>query len=152
VLAKIVTKALQRYWRWSRGLTLGAQGCVIDEQNRILLIRHGYRPGWHFPGGGVEYGESALTALKRELEEEAGVVATAEPRLFGIFDNGEKYAGDHVVLYVVRQWTQPRVPPPSKEIAEQGFFHTDQLPDAVSPQTAVRIAEIMGARPRSELW
>lgn len=149
---RIVRRTLQRYWRYSRGLTLGAQGAVIDSENRVLLIRHTYRPGWHFPGGGVEKGETIEDALHRELHEEAGVEVTAPPELFGLYANHVLFPGDHIALYVVRDWRQEAVPKPNAEIAEQRMFPWDALPDTVNGPTRERIREIMGLRPRSSHW
>ena len=151
-VAKLVTRGLQRYWRVSRGLTLGAQGCVLDSANRILLIRHTYRPGWHFPGGGVEKNESVETALIRELDEEAGVIVQGRPQLFGLYANSRLFPGDHIALYVVRSWQQPRIPAPNREIAEQGFFTSDTLPEAINQPTRERINEILGASAPALVW
>lgn len=149
---KMVRKALQRYWRYSRGLTLGAQGAVLDGDNRVLLIRHTYRPGWHFPGGGVEKGETVEDALRRELQEEAGIEITGPPQLFGLYANHALFPGDHIALFVVRAWRQQAVPKPNAEIAEQAMFPCDALPDSANGPTRQRILEIAGSRPRSAHW
>ncbi|WP_041318035.1 NUDIX domain-containing protein [Hyphomicrobium nitrativorans] len=150
---RMIHKALQRYWRYSRGLTLGAQGVVLDRSgNTVLLIRHTYRSGWHFPGGGVERGETAEDAMSRELHEEAGVELQGPPEFFGLYANHVLFPGDHIALFVVRAWHQPQIPPPNREIAEQGFFPLDALPPGTSEPTRNRLEEIMGLRPRAAHW
>lgn len=148
----MLTKVLQRYWRFSRGQTLGAQGVVLDSGGRILLIKHTYRPGWHFPGGGVEREETAVEALRRELSEEAGVILSGEPELFGLYANFRAFPGDHVALFLVRDWAQPEPPRPTVEIAAHGFFAADQLPGDIHEATARRIREVLDGAARSHIW
>lgn len=148
----LINQALRPLWRLTRGLTLGAQGVVIDARSRVLLVRHGYRPGWHFPGGGVERGETIADALARELREETGIVLTAPAELHGMFSQGRKFPGDHIAVYIVRAWEQPRTPPPNMEIAEQGFFALDDLPSGTTAGTAARLAEIFDGADPGEMW
>lgn len=149
---KIIGKVMQRYWRLSRGMTLGAQAALIDPDGRLLLIRHTYQPGWRFPGGGVEKGETIETALTREVDEEVGVSLTKPPELFGVYSNEASFPNDHIVLFLARTWEQHRVPEPNYEIAEHRRFAPDALPPDTSPPTARRVAEIFGGAGRSPYW
>jgi 8-oxo-dGTP pyrophosphatase MutT (NUDIX family) len=151
-LNKAVRKMLQRYWRLSRGLTMGAQALVLDGDGRVLLVRHTYQMGWHFPGGGVEKNESVVAALSRELAEEAGIALLEPPELFGIYANFLSFPSDHIALFVIRSWRQPKIPKPNREVAEQRFFAPDALPEATSAGTRRRIAEVLRAAPRTEQW
>lgn len=48
---------------------------VIRHNGRILVCRFLGKKYYFFPGGHIEYGETAVDALKRELREELGVKA-----------------------------------------------------------------------------
>lgn len=143
--------AMQRYWRWSRGLTLGTRVAAIDG-DRVFLVRHTYANGWYFPGGGVERGETARQAVERELMEEAGIRLDGEPRIHGVFLNEKIFPGDHVVAYVAERWSQVEVPYPSREIAEAGLFHRDELPEGTTAGTRRRLQEIFAGGPVSGHW
>jgi mutator protein MutT len=58
---------------------LGAIAVVVRD-GRVLLVERAKAPNagtWGFPGGHVEWGETALEAAVRELAEETGVIATS---------------------------------------------------------------------------
>tara|TARA_B100000989_G_C19528866_1_gene468519 strand:+ start:561 stop:962 length:402 start_codon:yes stop_codon:yes gene_type:complete len=51
---------------------------VVDENFRVLLLKRSdyvqkYAGEWDLPGGHVQYGESLLEGLKREVKEETGL-------------------------------------------------------------------------------
>ncbi len=137
-----------------RRMVLGTRAALLDADNRVLLLRHTYMPGWHFPGGGVEPGETAEEAARREAEEETGLRVEGKMRLLGLYlQVHEATNRDHVAVYVGRSFREVKPFKPNSEIAEIGWFAMDALPDGVNPGTARRIAEIAsGTEDLPGLW
>jgi len=152
VLWKVTRPLARLYWRVRRPLTAGVRGMVFDGEGRVLLVRHTYLAGWYLPGGGVERGETMLTSLRRELDEEVGVLLHGEARLAGLYANFREFKSDHVALYVLNQNAYERVPRRCAEIAEAAFFAPDALPEGISASTRRRIAEVVEGRTPDELW
>lgn len=153
MLFRLPIRAFLFFQRHRRGLTLGVRAVVLDAADRVLLIRHSYTPGWHFPGGGVEKRETIAEAMARELEEESGIALTGETELFGLYLQRAHGARDHVAVYVCRAWRQARQPKlPNMEIVDARFFALDALPDDITKPTRRRIAEIVEGAPRSAEW
>jgi 8-oxo-dGTP pyrophosphatase MutT (NUDIX family) len=150
---KLPPRLFLHYARFRRAMTLGVRAVVFDGEGRVLLIRHSYTPGWHFPGGGVETGEATRDALGRELEEEAGIALTGPAELFGLYFSRHISRRDHVAVYVCREWRQARQPKvPNLEVVEIGFFAPDALPDGTTDGTRRRIGEIVGGQPATVDW
>lgn len=138
-------------FRLTRGLTLGVRALVTDEAGKVLLIEHTYVKGWYLPGGGVERGETAETAVIRELAEEAGVRALSRPRLVSAHSNEILHPGDHVLLYRVEAW-EPCASDAAGEIHAIGWFDPDDLPGDTTTATRRRIAEALGGAETDVMW
>ncbi|MGI9351812.1 MAG: NUDIX domain-containing protein [Rhizobiaceae bacterium] len=133
-------------------MTLGVRVVVENDAQEILLVRHTYVPGWYFPGGGVEVGETAEDAAKKELLEETGFNSDGKFILLGAYYNKQASRRDHVLLYKCENWSMKSQFVPNREIAEIGFFHIDALPEETTAATRRRVREIYAGLEISEHW
>jgi 8-oxo-dGTP pyrophosphatase MutT (NUDIX family) len=79
-----------------------ARAVVLDPDDRILLVRFEFptRALWATPGGGIEQGESAEDAIRRELEEETGLAPTEiGPQIWTRL---------HIIPFIGGQWDGQR--------------------------------------------
>jgi 8-oxo-dGTP pyrophosphatase MutT (NUDIX family) len=149
---KIASKlVLQPFHRQMRGLTLGTRTAVFDGDNRVLLVKHTYAPGWLLPGGGVERGETIYQSAIREIREEAAIIAEEEPLLRGFCLNDAQFPGDHIAILVVRKFSQ-KPWKPSLEISHAKFFAADQLPTDTTGGTRRRLEELLSNRAVASIW
>lgn len=134
-------------------MTLGVRILVHDRaQNSVLLVKHTYVPGWYLPGGGVERGETALSALERELREETGIAANNSPILRALYFNRNASYRDHVALYVVDDFRTVSEFAPTAEISAAAFFPVNELPEDITPASQRRIDEMFGEAEISQFW
>lgn len=119
-------------------LIVGAAVFVLDEQNRLLMMKRSDSGLWGLPGGATEPGEVVEDAVKRETLEEVNL-EIVEMSLFGVFSGPEFYYkypnGDEVynvtILYLSQNWRgEIRL---NHEHSEWKWFAADEIPADSSP-------------------
>lgn len=102
---------------------------VCDDQGRTVMVhRHGSWPGYAFPGGHVEPGESMVNSVIREVREETGLTVE-HPRLCGVKDwiqeDGSRYM---VLLYRADSFTGELASSEEGETSWQPIDRLEELP------------------------
>ena len=133
VSSKFGSAMLHRYFLLTRGMTLGVRVLVQNPQGEILLVKHTYVPGWHLPGGGVDYGEDVETAAKREVFEETGISELDGLELIDVKYNNTVSVRDHVTYFKARTNMMPDTELRA-EISEIQFLSRDLACDIVAPE------------------
>lgn len=151
VPSKYIASLFQVWHKISRPMTLGVRIAAFNEQGEVFLVKHTYVDGWHFPGGGVERGQSMLQAMRDELRQEGNLICVSDPKIIGMYYNRKYSSRDHVAFYSC-QVAQDEIKPPDMEIAESGFFNLDELPENTMMAVVARLKEIKGEQPVSEVW
>jgi 8-oxo-dGTP diphosphatase len=125
---------------------VGVTGVIFNEKNEVLLFKHTYRQtSWSLPGGYIKAKEHPFEALEREIEEESGLIISAEKQLRMRTDR-ENSRLDITILgkYIGGEFKQ------SKEVSKMGFFAFDKLP-FISKNQLLLIESCMQHRNRKPL-
>jgi hypothetical protein len=69
-----------------------------------------------------------------------------------VFFNSHASHRDHVAVYLVRDFSQDRLPEANSEIIACGFFEATALPADTTPGTRLRISEALEGRAKTATW
>jgi 8-oxo-dGTP diphosphatase len=134
VLGFLWRKAPKAVRRWGVRFTqprfqVTAGAVVVNEEGRVLLLKHVFRPGsgWGIPGGFLERGEQPEDAIRRELLEETGLrLESAELAFIRTHERTARVE----IIYLGR--AQGAVTLQGYEIKSGDWFQPDQLPADLS--------------------
>ncbi|MGC8097893.1 NUDIX hydrolase [Metapseudomonas otitidis] len=126
-----------------------AAACLIDADNRLLLVRKRNTQAFMLPGGKREPGESAHEALRRELQEELELSLPADALSpLGSFRAAAANEPDTWVeaqVFVARL-EQPVAP--AAELEELAWLAPGQpLPDTLAPLLREQVLPALAAHP-----
>jgi 8-oxo-dGTP pyrophosphatase MutT (NUDIX family) len=122
-------------WFVRRPRTFGAHAIALTPENRIILVKLRYAPGWRVPGGGRAEEEQPAEAALRELREEIGMISHGEVKPARDFEEGTDFKRDTASLVVVRD-VRYRPKEWSWEVEQVRESRLDKLPGDMSPISA----------------
>ena len=153
VIVRLIRLAfkLKTVMSWfTRPVQLGVR-IILLQDGEIVLVRHTYMVGWHFPGGSINRGETPLEAAAREAKEEAGVELLEPPQMVGIFTSYSDGKSDHVVTYVCRNFRMGQATD-RWEIAECRRVAIDRLPPDLGERWLKLVRDLTANQATNRGW
>ncbi len=90
-----------------------AGGIVLNRRNEVALVVSGRDNFWGFPKGHIDEGEDAITAARREIEEETGLTKLELVRSLGTYgrykaglngvDDTSEFKNMHMFLFTTEE-------------------------------------------------
>jgi 8-oxo-dGTP diphosphatase len=137
-LIRKVWQGTPRRWRMrviritQKKFTVSVVAVVFNEEGKILLLDHLFRPGasWALPGGFIETGEQPESAIKREIFEETALEIKNVKLLL------VRTINRHVeILFRAEASGEPRLN--AHEIEAAGWFSLDEMPEISNVQRQI---------------
>ena len=109
---------------------------VSGDETFVAFTREGDTQGFVLPKGGVEPGESLLSAARREIEEETGLSAITLIRKLGVVERLtlDKRWWNVMHFYLFRTDQVDVTPTETENHREMGWFPIDALPEILWPE------------------
>lgn len=112
---------------------------VENEQGQVLLGRRTDNHMWGYMGGSIEIDEKVEDCARRELFEEAGLIAdemelfmvNSGPEVHYIYPNGDEVSNVEII-YLCRKY-HGELKAQEDEVEELRFFDIDEVPEEISP-------------------
>lgn len=120
------------FFKRTKQLRVRVAALIYNSRNEILLLQQKKKSKlyWLLPGGGIEYGEPALEALKRELKEELDLSLSNAQFLFvneSIDPNGKRHLLQ--LVFHVEVSNQPKITEQDRAIVDFRYFSIQEIKD-----------------------
>jgi 8-oxo-dGTP diphosphatase len=117
-----------------------------QDQGLVLIERANPPPGWAFPGGFVDYGESLEAAAVREAREETGLTVTLLGQ-FHTYSDPQRDPRQHTIttVYVAQGHGDPQAADDARRLA---VFAPDRLPQVLAFDHGLILSAYLKVRPQ----
>ena len=122
----------------NRPHSVSVAGIVVNDEDKVLVIRRRDNGHWEPPGGILEIGETFEEGTRREVHEETGIWVRVD-RLTGVYKNMSRA----IVALVFRCTPEAGSATATDESRETRWMGLDEARSTVVPAYLVRIVDAL---------